>query len=62
MWQDSWQCNVLGIGVKNSTKIQIHTLCGDGLATAATAEQNPIDGGGGQRQEVAGDEENDPET
>ena len=29
---------------------------------AATAEQNPIDGGEDQRREAAGDEEDDPET
>ena len=39
-----------------------YPTCGDGPATAATAEQNPVDGGGDQRQEVAGDEEDDPKT
>ena len=29
---------------------------------ATTAEQNPVDGGGDQWWEVAGDEEDDPET
>ena len=29
---------------------------------ATTAEQNPVDGGGDQWQEVAGDKEDDPET
>ena len=28
----------------------------------ATVEQNPLDGGGDQRQEVASNEEDDPET
>ena len=35
---------------------------GDELAMAATAGLIPIDGGGDQRQEAAGDEEDDPET
>ena len=35
---------------------------GDELATAATARMNSVDGGGDQRQEAAGDEEDDPET
>ena len=29
---------------------------------AATTETNPVDGGGDQRREIAGDEEDDPET
>ena len=29
---------------------------------AATAVEIPVDGGGDQRREAAGDEENDPET
>ena len=29
---------------------------------AATAEAKSVDGGGDQRQEAAGDEEDDPET
>ena len=36
--------------------------CGDGPATAAMAEMIPIDSGGDQRRETAGDEEDDPET
>ena len=36
--------------------------CSDGPATAATAETILVDGGGDQRQEVAGDEEDEPET
>ena len=36
--------------------------CGDGPATAATAEMIPIDGGGDRRREAAGDEEDNPET
>ena len=36
--------------------------CGDGLATAATAGTIPVDGGGDQRREAAGDEEDDVET
>lgn len=36
--------------------------CGDGPATAAMAETIPVDGGEDQRLEVAGHEEDDPET
>ena len=36
--------------------------CGDGPATAATAETIPVDGGGDQQREAAGDEEDDPEA
>ena len=36
--------------------------CGDGPATAATAKTIPIDGGGDQPREAAGDEEDDPEA
>ena len=35
--------------------------CGDGPATAATAETISVDGGGDQRWEASGDEEDDPE-
>ena len=35
---------------------------GDGLAMTATAKTIPVDGGGDQRLEAAGDEEDDPET
>ena len=36
--------------------------CGDGPATAATAETIPVDGGRDQRREAASDEDDDPET
>ena len=36
--------------------------CGGGLATVATAETIFVDGGGDQRLEAAGGEEDDPET
>ena len=36
--------------------------CGDGPATAATAEMISIDGGGDQWWEAAGDKEDVPET
>ena len=36
--------------------------CGDGPATAVTAETIFVDGGGDQWREAAGDEEDDPET
>ena len=36
--------------------------CGDELATAAMTEMIPVDGGGDQWREAAGDEEDDPES
>ena len=48
--------------LRNSTKIKFIPYFGGELATAATAEQNPVDGGGDQWREVVGDEEDDPET
>ena len=36
--------------------------CGDGPATAATAETISIDNGRDQRREAAGDEGDDPKT
>ena len=56
MWQDTWQNNVLGIGMKLAQGSSPYPKFGGGLATAATAEMISVDGGGDQRREVAGDE------
>ena len=62
MWQDTWQNNVLGIRVRLAQGSSPYPKCGDGPATATTAETISVDGGGDQRREAAGDEEDDPET
>ena len=48
---------MLGIGVKDSTKFQVHTLVRREFATATTVEQNSIDDDRNHRQEVLGGEE-----
>ena len=53
---------MLGIGVRNSTKIQIHTLVRRWIFYGDNGGANLVDGGGDQRREVAGDEEDDSET
>ena len=47
---------------EDSTVIESIPQFGDELAMAATAGKNSVDGGGDQRQEATGDEEDDPET
>ena len=53
---------MLGIGVRLAQGSSPYPKCGDGPATTAMAETIPVDGGGDQRREAAGDEEDDPET
>ena len=53
---------MLGIGEGLAQGSSPYPKCGNGLATTATAETIPVDGGGDQRREAAGDEEDDPET
>ena len=53
---------MLGIRVRLAQGSSPYPKCGDGPATVATAESIPVDGGGDQRWEAAGNEEDDPET
>ena len=53
---------MLGIRVRLAQGSSPYPKCGDGPATAATAETIFVDGGGDQWREAAGDEEDDPET
>ena len=48
--------------LRNSTQSRNHTLVRREFATATTAGQNAVDGGGDQRREVTGGDEDDPET
>ena len=53
---------MLGIGVRLAQGSSPYPKCGDGPATAATAETISVDGGGDQRREAAGNEEDNPKT
>ena len=47
---------------EHSTVIESIPQLGDELATSATAGVKSVDGGGDQRREVDGDEEDNPQT
>ena len=53
---------MLGIGEGLAQGSSPYPKCGDGPATMAMTQTISVDGGGDQRREAAGDEEDDPET
>ena len=53
---------MLRIRVRLAQGSSAYPKCGDGPATATTAQTIPVDGSGDQWREAAGDEEGDPET
>ena len=56
-WKDTWHCPCArNQSEKDSTRDRTLTLKRRVFATAATAEQIAVDGGGDQRWEVAGGE------
>ena len=56
-WQETWHCPCArNRSEKDSTRGRTLTLERRVFATAATAEQIAVDGGGDQRREVAGGE------
>ena len=57
LWQETWHCPCArNQSEKDSTRDRTLTLMRRVFATAATAEQIAIDGGGDLRREVAGGE------
>ena len=62
-WQETWHCPCArNQSEKDSTRDRTLTLMWRVFATTAMTEQIAVDGGGDQQREVAGDEEDDPET